>query len=221
MKAGISPSIMCANPLELKNDILALERAGSAYFHFDIMDGAFVPNFTLGPDLVKAVRQVSGVPADIHLMVNNPEQHLHLFDLQPGDVVSVHVETTKHLLRTLSLIREYGAHPAVALNPGTPLCMVEEALHAVDMLLVMSVNPGFAGQKLIPTAIDKIARAKELLLARGLGHVLIEVDGNVSYEHAKAMRAAGADIFVAGTSAVFAKGQSIEENMRTLHNIIA
>lgn len=142
MQRGIAPSIMCADPLHLERDIRALERAGSAYFHFDVMDGRFVPNFCLGPDLIRAVRQISGMPADIHLMVEEPDRHLSLFPIREGDVVSVHQEACVHLQRTLRHIRELGAHPAVALNPGTPLCMVEELLPDLDMLLLMSVNPG-------------------------------------------------------------------------------
>lgn len=216
---GISPSMMCANALELGRDAEALDRAGAQYFHYDIMDGAFVPNFTLGPDVIRAVRKVSAVPADIHLMVQNPERHLHLFDLRPGDVVSVHQESTIHLQRTLAAIRQAGAQAAVALNPATPLCMIEDVLPDVDMVLVMTVNPGFAGQKLVPATLAKIARLRAMLDASGYGHVRIEVDGNVSFENAKKMRAAGADLFVAGTSAVFCAG-GIAANMQKLTDCI-
>lgn len=216
MQRGIAPSIMCADLLHLERDIRALERAGSAYFHFDVMDGRFVPNFCLGPDLIRAVRRISGVPADIHLMVEEPDRHLSLFPIREGDVVSVHQEACVHLQRTLRHIRELGAHPAVALNPGTPLCMVEELLPDLDMLLLMSVNPGFAGQKLVPQVLDKIRRARQLLDRAGRQDALIELDGNVSPENAVKMRDAGADIYVAGTSAVFRAPGSIEENMAAL-----
>lgn len=203
MQRGISPSVMCADLLHLERDICALEQAGSVYFHFDIMDGAFVPNFTLSPDVVKAVRRVSSVPADIHMMVNEPQRFFDLLELRPDDVVSIHYEAVTHLQRALAAIRERGAHPALALNPATPLEMVREVLPDIDMLLIMAVNPGFAGQKLIPQALDKIARARILLDHAGRGDVLIQVDGNVSFDNAVKMAAAGADIFVAGTSAVF------------------
>lgn len=216
---GVSPSMMCADALNLGADAVALEKAGVQYFHYDVMDGDFVPNFMLGPDVIKAVRKVSKVPADIHLMVKNPERHLHLFDLREGDVVSVHQESTIHLQRTLAAIRQTGAQAAVALNPATPLCTIEDVLPDVDMVLLMTVNPGFAGQKLVPQTLQKITRLRKMLDENGYAHVRIEVDGNVSFENAVKMRAAGADLFVAGTSAVFRAG-GIEANMAKLLDCI-
>lgn len=216
---GVSPSMMCADALNLGADAVALEKAGVQYFHYDVMDGDFVPNFMLGPDVIKAVRKVSKVPADIHLMVKNPERHLHLFDLRAGDVVSVHQESTIHLQRTLAAIRQAGAQAAVALNPATPLCTIEDVLPDIDMVLLMTVNPGFAGQKLVPQTLQKITRLRKMLDENGYAHVRIEVDGNVSFENAVKMRAAGADLFVAGTSAVFREG-GIEANMARLLDCI-
>lgn len=216
---GVSPSMMCADALNLGADAVALEKAGVQYFHYDVMDGDFVPNFMLGPDVIKAVRKVSKVPADIHLMVKNPERHLHLFDLRAGDVVSVHQESTIHLQRTLAAIRQTGAQAAVALNPATPLCTIEDVLPDIDMVLLMTVNPGFAGQKLVPQTLAKITRLCKMLDESGYPHVRIEVDGNVSFENAVKMRAAGADLFVAGTSAVFREG-GIEANMAKLLDCI-
>ena len=177
---GVSPSMMCADALNLGADAVKLTEAGVQYFHYDIMDGDFVPNFMLGPDVIKAVRKVSAVPADIHLMVKNPERHLHLFDLKPGDMVSVHQESTIHLQRTLAAIRAAGAQAAVALNPATPLCMIEDVLPDLDMVVVMTVNPGFAGQKLVPTTLGKITRLRRMLDENGYDNVRIEVDGNLS-----------------------------------------
>lgn len=216
---GVSPSMMCADALNLGADAVALEKAGVQYFHYDVMDGDFVPNFMLGPDVIKAVRKVSKVPADIHLMVKNPERHLHLFDLRAGDVVSVHQESTIHLQRTLAAIRQTGAQAAVALNPATPLCTIEDVLPDIDMVLLMTVNPGFAGQKLVPQTLAKITRLRKILDESGYPHVRIEVDGNVSFENAVKMRAAGADLFVAGTSAVFREG-GIQANMAKLLDCI-
>ena len=216
---GVSPSMMCADALNLGADAVALEKAGVQYFHYDVMDGDFVPNFMLGPDVIKAVRKVSKVPADIHLMVKNPERHLHLFDLRAGDVVSVHQESTIHLQRTLAAIRQTGAQAAVALNPATPLCTIEDVLPDIDMVLLMTVNPGFAGQKLVPQTLAKITRLRKILDESGYPHVRIEVDGNVSFENAVKMRAAGADLFVAGTSAVFREG-GIEANIAKLLDCI-
>ncbi len=174
------PSMMCADALNLGADAVKLTEAGVQYFHYDIMDGDFVPNFMLGPDVIKAVRKVSAVPADIHLMVKNPERHLHLFDLKPGDMVSVHQESTIHLQRTLAAIRAAGAQAAVALNPATPLCMTEDVLPDLDMVVVMTVKPGFAGQKLVPATLGKITRLRRMLDENGYDNVRIEVDGNVS-----------------------------------------
>ena len=216
---GVSPSMMCADALNLGADAVALEKAGVQYFHYDVMDGDFVPNFMLGPDVIKAVRKVSKVPADIHLMVKNPERHLHLFDLRAGEVVSVHQESTIHLQRTLAAIRQTGAQAAVALNPATPLCTIEDVLPDIDMVLLMTVNPGFAGQKLVPQTLAKITRLRKMLDESGYPHVRIEVDGNVSFENAVKMRAAGADLFVAGTSAVFREG-GIQANMAKLLDCI-
>lgn len=212
---GVSPSMMCADALNLGADAVALEKAGVQYFHYDVMDGDFVPNFMLGPDVIKAVRKVSSVPADIHLMIKNPERHLHLFDLREGDIVAVHQESTIHLQRTLAAIRQAGAKAAVAINPATPLCVLEDVLPDLDMVVVMTVNPGFAGQKLVPQTLAKITRLRKMLDENGYEHVRIEVDGNVSFENAVKMRAAGADLFVAGTSAVFREG-GIEANMQKL-----
>lgn len=216
---GVSPSMMCADALNLGADAVALEKAGVQYFHYDVMDGDFVPNFMLGPDVIKAVRKVSSVPADIHLMVKNPERHLHLFDLREGDIVAVHQESTIHLQRTLAAIRQAGAKAAVALNPATPLCTLEDVLSDLDMVVIMTVNPGFAGQKLVPQTLAKITRLRKMLDENGCEQVRIEVDGNVSFENAVKMRAAGADLFVAGTSAVFREG-GIEANMKKLLDCI-
>ena len=175
----------------------------------------------LGPDVIKAVRKVSAVPADIHLMVKNPERHLHLFDLREGDIVAVHQESTIHLQRTLAAIRQAGAKAAVAINPATPLCVLEDVLPDIDMVVVMTVNPGFAGQKLVPQTLNKITRLRKMLDENGYEHVRIEVDGNCSFENGAKMRAAGADIFVCGTSSIFRKEGTITENVARLRACVA
>lgn len=221
MGGKISPSIMCADFRHLEENIRILEQAGVEYLHFDIMDGSFVPNFTLGPDLMKSVREITDIPFDIHLMVQHPENHIALFDLKPGDIVSVHQESTVHLQRTLQKIKDFGAKPAVALNPATPVYSIEDVLDDIEVILIMTVNPGFAGQKLVPATIRKIAHMKKYLAENGYGHIEIEVDGNVSYENAKKMREAGADIFVAGTSSLFIKGMDILASAVELRKCIA
>lgn len=220
MNGKIAPSIMCADFRHLEENIKILDQAGVDYLHFDIMDGSFVPNFTLGPDLIKAVRGITDIPFDIHLMVNHPENHIALFDIRPMDIVSVHQESTIHLQRTLQKIKDYGAKAAVALNPATPIYSVEDVLDDIDVILIMTVNPGFSGQKLVPATIRKIANLKKYLVENGYGNIQIEVDGNVSYENAPKMRGAGADIFVAGTSSLFIKGVSLLSSVEELRKCI-
>lgn len=221
MQGKISPSIMCADFRHLEENIKVLEKAGVEYLHFDIMDGSFVPNFTLGPDFMKAVREITAIPFDIHLMIQHPENHIPIFDIRAGDVVSVHQESTVHLQRTLQKIKDLGAKPAVALNPATPIYSIEDVMDDIDMILIMTVNPGFAGQKLVPATLKKVANMKQYLLDHGYGNIEIEVDGNVSCENARMMRAAGADIFVAGTSSLFIKDADLLTCASELRKYIA
>lgn len=209
MDGKISASIMCADLLNLENDIRKLEDAKVEYLHFDIMDGNFVPNITLGPDLPKRIRSITNIPFDIHLMINRPELHLHLFDFREDDIVSVHLESTVHLHRNLQTIRSMGAKPAVALNPATPIYSIEYILDDIDVLLIMTVNPGFAGQKLVPSTISKISKAKRFIAEKGYSNIEIEVDGNVSFENAIIMNRAGANIYVAGSSGLFIKNSDL------------
>ncbi|MFN8254451.1 MAG: ribulose-phosphate 3-epimerase [Bacteroidales bacterium] len=212
----LSASMMCANFLNLGEDIKQLEMSNVEYLHIDVMDGDFVPNFQLGTDYVKALRRASKIPIDIHMMVNNPENHIESFDLHPGDIMSVHQETTKHLQRTLTLINEKGAMAAVALNPATPINTFDYVLDDIGMVLIMSVNPGFAGQKLVPQTIQKIADTRKYLDDKGYPNIIIEVDGNCSFENVPKMSKAGADIFVVGSSSVFSKNYSIADAVNKL-----
>lgn len=220
MGGKISPSVMCVDFKHLEENIKILEKAGVEYLHFDIMDGSFVPNFTLGPDLMRSVREITSIPFDIHLMVQHPENHIALFDVRPGDLISVHQEATVHLQRTLQKIKDSGARPAAALNPATPIYSIEDVLDDIDVVLIMTVNPGFAGQKLVPATLKKITHMKKYLIENGYRHIEIEVDGNVSYENAKKMREAGADIFVAGTSTLFVKCANILDSTVELRKCI-
>ena len=215
MGGKISPSLMCADFLNLRKDIELFEKTGIEYLHIDIMDGEFVPNFTLGTDYIKALHRETHIPLDIHLMIGNPENKLDWFELREGDFVSVHYESTRHIQRCLQKIRDKGAKPMLALNPGTPLLVLEDLIPDIEGVLIMTVNPGFAGQKLIPSTLDKIRRLKEMNY-----NLEIEVDGNVSFENAKKMRAAGADIFVAGTSSIFIDGANPEKNIEKLREVI-
>ncbi|MEI6131276.1 MAG: ribulose-phosphate 3-epimerase [Bacillota bacterium] len=216
MAGKIAASVMCANLGNLEADIKKLENAGVEYVHVDIMDGSFVPNFTFGTDFCEALRGMSNLPLDIHLMIQKPELHIAAFKPRAGEYICVHQEATVHLQRTLALIKSFGAKPAVALNPATPINTIEDVLADIDMVLIMTVNPGYAGQKLVPQTLDKITRMRKFLDERGYQNIEIEVDGNVSFENAKKMRDAGAEIFVAGSSSVFIKELGIEEGSREL-----
>ena len=220
MNSLISPSLMCADFLNLGDELKKLEKNGIEYLHIDIMDGDFVPNYTLGTDFVKKLKSATNIPLDVHMMVRNPENKLDWIPFGEGDYVSVHYEACTHLQRALSMIRARGGKPMLALNPGTPLSVIEEVLPDLDAVLIMTVNPGFAGQKLIPATLDKIRRLRKYLDENDYGHVEIECDGNVSFENAKKMREAGANIFVAGTSSIYAKDGSFEENIQKLRAAI-
>ena len=223
MRKGYSaPSLMCVDLMNAQRDIEALERVGVEYLHIDVMDNHFVPNITLSTDFAKAVKGITSVPLDIHLMVEDPARYTipQLTFLGPEDIVAVHYEAVLHPLRALTAIRQLGCKAGIAINPATPICMLEDILDDVDMVLVMTVNPGFAGQKLIPSTLAKIARLRKMLDESGHGNVLIEVDGNVSFENAVKMHAAGADIYVAGSSSLFSKEASLAENTRRFREII-
>lgn len=222
MTKKISPSMMCANFLNLENDIRAFEAAGIEFLHIDVMDGQFVPNYTLGVDYCKKLKEASKIPLDIHLMITEPERKLDWFAgaLGEGDYVSVHYEATVHAQRALKKIRSLKAKPMLALNPATPLGALDYVLDDIDAVLVMTVNPGYAGQALIPSALGKIRRLREYLDLAGYPNIEIEVDGNVSFENAKLMSGAGADIFVAGSSSVFKAGSDIRENIQKLRNAV-
>ena len=219
MKKMISPSMMCADIAEIKSTLKTFETCGIEYLHIDIMDGVFVPNFTLGPDYCKSLKKMTNIPLDIHLMVEKPERLLDIFPVGAGDYVAVHVESTPHLQRALAMIKAKGAKAMVAINPATGISALDYVLPDLDGVLVMTVNPGFAGQKLVPQTLEKIKKVREYLDEKGYGHVDIEVDGNVSFENAKKMSAAGANIFVAGTSSVFT-GTDMAGNIGKLREAI-
>jgi ribulose-phosphate 3-epimerase len=197
----IAPSILSADFTRLAEEIAKVEAAGADMVHVDVMDGHFVPNFTIGPPIVKAIRKTTKLPLDVHLMMTNPEAFIPEFIKAGSDYLTVHVETCPHLHRTIQSIKEEGVKAGVTLNPATPLASIEEILPEVDLLLVMSVNPGFGGQSFIPQVLDKLKRARKMIDDRGL-KVELEVDGGVKPENMASLSQAGADIFVAG-SAVF------------------
>ncbi len=206
----ISASLMCADLRHLEDQLRQMEAAGLDWLHFDIMDGHFVPNFTFGPHFVQQVNAMSDLPCDVHLMVEHPDQYIPVFIEAGADIVVVHQEACTHLNRTLQLIRREGASPGVALNPATSLQTLDYVLDDVDLVLIMTVNPGFAGQKLVPATLDKIAHAYERL-AETARDIDLQVDGNVSPENARKMCAAGANVLVAGSASVFRPGAAIAE----------
>ena len=199
--ALLAPSLLSADFVRLAEDIARVEAAGADWLHLDIMDGHFVPNLTFGPPIVAAIRKISKLPLDVHLMVTNPAALVEQFAEAGADYLTVHVETEPHLHRLVNRIRELGVKPAVTLNPATSVDLLDEILSEVDMVLVMSVNPGFGGQKFIPASLDKIRRLRQKL-KRLDRQVLIEVDGGVNQATAPQLIEAGADVLVAG-SAVF------------------
>ncbi|MBC7958470.1 MAG: ribulose-phosphate 3-epimerase [Vallitaleaceae bacterium] len=211
LKNGISASMMCVDFADTKKDLQALCDAGIEYLHFDIMDGTFVPNYALGPCMINSLRSATQIPFDIHLMVDHPEQKLAFFQLQAGDVVSIHVESTAHLQRILANLKEKGIITGVVLNPATPIVTLEYVLDMIDFVLVMTVNPGYAGQSLVEVTIQKITDLRKYLDDHNKSEISIQVDGNVSFENAKRMKKAGANNFVAGTAGLFRKDMSISE----------
>jgi ribulose-phosphate 3-epimerase len=214
----VAPSLLSADFGRLADEVRAAEAGGADLIHVDVMDGRFVPNITVGPLVVEAVRRVTRLPVDAHLMIVEPERYVEAFAKAGADIVSVHAEVSPHLHRTLQAIRAAGAKPAVALNPATPLSALEYVLGDCEMVLVMTVNPGFGGQKFIQACTDKVRRLREMANARQQP-LDIEVDGGIKPETVGAVAAAGANVLVAGTAVFGAKdyGQAIRairENAR-------
>ncbi|MBB5020878.1 ribulose-phosphate 3-epimerase [Desulfurispira natronophila] len=195
----IAPSILSADFANLGNEIHACQ--GADLIHIDVMDGHFVPNITIGPLVVSSVKKITQTPLDVHLMIQRPEEYLEAFATAGADILTVHIEAATHLHRVVQQIRDLGKSPGVSLNPATPLCAIEEILPELDMVLIMSVNPGFGGQKFIPASLDKIRRLRAMIEATGK-EISIEVDGGVTPANIAEVYKAGADTFVAG-SAVF------------------
>lgn len=220
MKNKIAPSMMCVDAFKLEETLQTFKQEKIDYLHIDVMDGTFVPNFMLGTDYCKMLKRKTDLPLDIHLMINNPEYKTEWFPIGEGDMVSVHVESTLHLQRALSVVKKLSAKPIAALNPATPVEEIRYVLDDVCAVLLMTVNPGYAGQALIPQTLKKIADTRKFLDDNGYNHIEIEVDGNVSFENARLMSKSGANIFVAGSSSLFEKSLTLEQNILKLRKSI-
>ncbi|MFT9494272.1 ribulose-phosphate 3-epimerase [Anaerosolibacter sp.] len=211
----LAPSILSANFAHLLEDIKKVESAGVDLLHIDVMDGHFVPNITIGPLVIESIKGRTNLPFDVHLMIENPDQYIGSFIKAGADIITVHAEACTHIHRTIQNIKSQGAKAAVALNPGTPLNSLEYVLEELDMVLIMSVNPGFGGQHFIPSALEKIKALKKMLAERNLV-MDIQVDGGIKLDNAAEVVQAGANVLVAG-SAIFNTG-SIEDTVKMFRN---
>ena len=214
-KKKIAPSILSADFSRLDHEIEEIEKGGADWVHMDVMDGHFVPNITFGPMVVASVRKITKLPLDVHLMIENPDKYIEPFSKAGADIITIHIEASIHLNRTIQFIKDQGCKVGVSLNPATPLSTLDYVLPDVDMVLLMTVNPGFGGQKFIPSMLPKINRLHEIIIKKGV-KVEIEVDGGINLNTIREASAAGANIFVAG-NAVFSTedyGKTIRELKR-------
>ena len=209
----IAPSILAANFSKLAEEVKEVEQAGAKFIHIDVMDGHFVPNITMGPIVVEALRPVTKLPLDVHLMINNPDEFIESFAKAGADYITVHVEACPHLHRTIQLIRSFGVKPGVVLNPHTPIESIQHVLEDIDLVLFMTVNPGFGGQKFIHSVIPKIKQLADMIKEKDLA-IEIEIDGGINAETIIPCAQAGATIFVAG-SAIYSK----EDRSKALQDI--
>lgn len=218
-RSEISASMMCSDLIDLKETLTIFEENGVEHLHIDMMDGTFVPNFGLGVDYVRGLRKLTAIPLDLHLMIKAPEYKFQWIGIKETDTVSIHYESTFQVQRALDYLQPYGCKRFLAINPATPVSSLEEVLEYIDGINLLMVNPGFAGQKIVPTTIRKAEKVMELLIREKREDIIMEVDGNITPENGKRLREIGATMFVCGTSAIF-KGDlsQYEENIVTFRN---
>jgi len=219
-KIKIEASVACADFRNLEKDIRELEACKIDFLHIDIMDGFFVPNFALNFSIMKTLQEMTSIPMECHLMVDKPERYIEIAAKSGAEYISIHAEATNHIQRVLSQIHETGVKSGIALNPATPINVLDYILGDLDMIVVMTVNPGFAGQPLIPATLKKIEEIRNLIDSKGFGKIEIQVDGNVSIENIPKMIKCGATMLVGGTSSVFRKGYTIPDSVRTIKVLI-
>ena len=202
----ISASMMCANLVDLRETICVFEEEKVEYLHIDVMDGEFVPNFGLGVDYIRGLRELTSIPLDLHLMIKNPEYKLQWIGIKETDIVSIHYESTYQVQRALDWLAPYGCKRYLAINPATPIYVLEEVLDYIDGINLLMVNPGFSGQKIVPSTLRKAEKLQKLLDEYGKENIILEVDGNITPENGHKLREIGASIFVCGMSSIFKGG---------------
>lgn len=212
MVGKISASMMCSDLIDLKETLKVFEEKGVEYLHIDMMDGTFVPNFGLGVDYIRGLRKLTNIPLDLHLMIKDPEYKFQWIGIKDTDIVSIHYESTFQVQRALDYLQPYGCKRFLAINPATPVYVLEEVLDYIDGINLLMVNPGFAGQKIVPSTMRKARKVVELLKNSNHHDVIVEVDGNITIENAEKLKEIGASIFVAGSSSIFKGDISQYEN---------
>jgi ribulose-phosphate 3-epimerase len=221
-KIYLAASLICSDPLNVENDVKQLISGSADLIHFDVMDGSFVPRYGLYPEILTGLKNITTIPVDVHMMVDNPEDYIETFRLAGADYYNVHVESCKHLHRTVKKIRDCGMKPGVALNPATPISSLEWIIKDIEMVVLMAINPGIVGHKLIPSMLDKIKLVREYANHAGNEDLIIEIDGGVTFESAQHMIEAGADALVCGTGTIFRPHEdSIHNKLHSLRNHIS
>ena len=219
-KIKLEASVACANFRNLEKDIREFEDCKIDYLHIDIMDGMFVPNFALDFSIMKTIKEMTEIPMECHLMIEKPERYIEKTAQMGATYISIHTEATNHMQRALTQIRGLGVKSGIALNPATPINVLDYILEDIDFILIMTVNPGFNGQSLIPSTLKKIEQVRKLIEKKGYGQIEIQVDGNVSIENIPLMVRAGATMLVGGTSSLFRKGHSLKDSVSLINKLI-